>query len=138
MCVKGNKVPAFRKKYIDEILDIIRENAKQEFMVIEKEQKKKGLPRAVLTDRISDKINNVTDAIFASELFKDEELFRNEVKNCCSKVLMELIGFENLMQRVPEVYLKAIFASSLASCYVYSFGLDADEIDFYDYIKKIK
>jgi glutamate dehydrogenase len=138
MCVKGNKVPAFRKKYINEILDIIRENATQEFMVIEKEQKKKGLPRAVLTDRLSDKINDVTDAIYASGLFKDGEFFRNAVKNCCPKVLMELIGFEKLMQRIPEVYLKAIFASSLASRYVYSFGLDADEIDFYDYVKKFK
>jgi len=138
MCVRNNRVPAFRKRYISEILEIIRENATLEYRVISRENREKGLPRVVLTDRISDKINGVTDAIYASGLFKDRRLFRNVIQCCCPTVLIDEIGFTRIMRRVPEAYLRAVFASRMASRYVYSCGLDGNEIDFYNYIKDFK
>jgi glutamate dehydrogenase len=138
MCVKDGKIPSFRKQYIHEILEIIRENAFLEFKLIQKEKQQKGIPRVMLSDRISEKINSVTDAIFASELFKESKFFQRVVECCCPLVLIELVGFQEVLKRVPDQYLRAIFASRMASRYVYSCGLDANEIDFHNFIKNFK
>ncbi len=138
MCVKNQHVPAFRKRYVAEILDIIRENATLEFQVISQEHRENGTSCVLLTDRLSDKINSVTDAIYTSELFKDRKLFRRVIQCCCPSVLIEEVGFEKIMRRVPEAYLRAVFASRMASRYVYECGLDANEIDFHSFIKNFK
>ncbi len=138
MCVHNNKVTPFREQYIKQILRIIKENASLEFNLIEKEHGKTNIPRSVLTERISDKINQVTDAVYASELYKNEEFFKAVVKGCCPDVLIKQVGFDAVMERVPVLYLRAIFASRLASRYVYSFGLEANEIDFLNYVNQCK
>jgi glutamate dehydrogenase len=138
MCVKNTKVPSFRKRYIEEILEIIRENARLEFDVIWGEHERLDLPRSVLTDRISEKTNAIADAINRSDLFKDKELFRNVIECCCPQALIEQIGFDKILQRVPQRYLEALFASSLASRYVYKHGLEANEIDFYGYLREYR
>ncbi|NOR14722.1 MAG: hypothetical protein GQ544_03355 [Candidatus Aminicenantes bacterium] len=138
MCVKKGRIPVLRKKYIREILDIIRENASREYHAIQRESRKTNIPRAVLSDQISDKINAVTDAVYASELFKDRKLFRNVIQCCCPSVLIDFLGFDKIFKRVPETYLKAIFASRLSSRYVYEYGLDANEIDFHNFLKTFK
>jgi glutamate dehydrogenase len=138
MCVKNKKVPLFRKRYVEEILEIIRENARLEFEVIWREHKRLDLPRAVLTDRISIKINAITDAINASDLVEDEALFKKVIECCCPRILIEEIGFDKILGRVPQRYLEALFASSLASRYVYKYGLEANEIDFYSYLQEYR
>ena len=138
MCVKNGRIPPFRKQYIEGILEIIRENARLEFDIIWKENQEKNIPRSALSDLISQKINQIKDAIYASELFNDKELFRKVVECCCPQVLVEHAGFENIMERIPLSYLKAIFASRLASRYVYKYGLDANEVDFFEFIKEYR
>jgi glutamate dehydrogenase len=138
MAVNEGRVPSFRKAYVEEILDIIRENASLEFEIIWKEHLKSGLPRAVLTDRISEKINNIKDAVYASNLGEDKDLFAKVLDCYCPRILTETVGLDEIMRRVPDAYLKAILASRLASRYVYSFGLDATEIDFHTFIKNYK
>ena len=83
MCVKGEKIPEFRRHYVEEILQLIKENATLEFKVIEAEKARWNCPRARISDLLSDKINSVTDAIYSSELFQREDLFRRVIA-CCS------------------------------------------------------
>jgi glutamate dehydrogenase len=138
MCVKTGKVPPFRQRYVEEILEIIRENARLEFQVIWEEHERTLTPRSVLTDRISEKINTITDAINMSDLPADEALFKSVIECCCPQVLIEKIGFDRILERVPQSYLKAIFASRLASRYVYKHGLEANEIDFFDFLREYR
>ena len=138
MSVKNGQIPEFRKAYVEEILQIIRENASMEFDIIWKEHQKSGTPRAVLTDRISEKINVIKDAVYASLLDKDKELFFKVLECYCPKILINTIGLEKIFSRVPDSYLKAILASRIASRYVYSFGLEATEIDFHEFVKNYK
>ena len=138
MCVKGKKIPVFRRRYIEGILDIIRQNARLEFEVIWKENALKNIPRSKLSDLISEKINQIKDAIYASNLFSDRDLFQKVIRCCCPDVLIEQVGFQKVLERVPFSYLKAIFASRLASRYVYKYGLDANEIDFFEFIKEYR
>lgn len=136
MCVKNGNVPAFRKRYIQEIIQIIKENASLEFEIIWRENQKNKISRSILTDLISEKINAITDAIYESNLSENKELFEKVIKGYCPKILIEEIGLEKIIQRVPDSYLRAVFASRLASRYIYTYGLDANEINFFNFLKE--
>jgi glutamate dehydrogenase len=136
MCVRDGLTPEFRRKYVEQILEIIRSNARLEFEVIWRENAARKIPRAVLSDLISEKINALKDAVSKSELVKDRALFRKATSCCIPRVLIEEIGFAKLMKRVPAAYLKAVFASQLASRYVYKYGLSADELTFYEFLNQ--
>jgi glutamate dehydrogenase len=138
MCIKKGAVTAFRRKYVSQILEIIRENARLEFDIIWKENEAKKIPRAVLTDLISEKINLIKDAVGKSDLVSDRALFKKVTQCCIPRVLVEEIGFPKIIKRVPMTYLKALFASELASRYVYQYGLDANEINFYEFLNKAR
>ncbi len=138
MTIKNGDIPGFRRTYIEEIIELIRSNADMEFDVIEREKAKNDMPRVILTDLVSRKINLVTDAVYSSDLHKDKSLFENVIRCCCPAVLMKTVGFDKVLERVPDTYLRAVFASRLASRYVYSFGLDANEIDFHKYIESYR
>jgi len=80
-------------------LRIIEENASLEFDLIEKEHKKNNMTRPVLTEMISDKINKVTDAVYSSELYKNEELFKEVDKGMLPRRLIKQVGFDAVMER---------------------------------------
>ncbi len=136
MCVRDDEIPSFRKNYIDEIIQVIKKNAEMEFEIIWKENEMKNIPYSILSDRISEKINNIIDTITKSNLVKNEILFQKVIENYCPDILLQYVGFDRIVNRVPYSYLKAIFASWLASHYVYQYGIDANEIDFYDFVKE--
>jgi len=136
MCVKDGLIPEFRHAYIEQILEIIRENASLEFEIIWKENKAKRVPRAVLTDLISAKINQIKDAIIGSDLFSNKALVKKVCTCGCPSALLDLVGHDKLLKRVPATYMKAVFASRLAGQYVYKYGLDANEINFYEFLKE--
>lgn len=138
MCVKRGVVPPFRKKYVAQILEIIRENARLEFDIIWKENETRKIPRSILTDLISEKINLIKDAVGKSDLVNDRSLFKKVTECCIPGALVEEIGFAKTIKRVPMAYLKALFASELASRYVYRYGLDANEVNFYEFVKKAR
>lgn len=138
MCEKDGSIPAFRKQYIKEIIQIIKDNATKEFEIIWKENAEKKIPRSILSDLISDKINQISDAIYTSNLFENHSLFEKVVACCCPSTFINQVGFKNILKRIPKSYTKAVFASHLASSYVYEYGLHANEIDFHTYLTSYK
>jgi len=136
MCVKDGMISEFRQKYINEIIEDIKDNASKEFEVIWKENKAKGIPRAILTDVISEKINRIKDAVAASDLFANKALVKKVIAKGIPPTLVEKVGVDKILKRIPETYLKALFASRLAGAYVYKYGLDANEINFYEFLKE--
>jgi len=136
MSVRGGKTSEFRKRYVEEIVAFIRDAAHREFEVIWAEHAAKGTPRAVLTDLVSEKINRIKDAIAASDLFGDKALVRKVIASGVPAVLVEKVGLDKILKRVPETYLRALFASRIAGAYVYAHGLDSTEVSFYDFLKR--
>ena len=136
MCVRDGVIPPFRRKYVEQILEIVRANARLEFDIIWKENAAKKIPRSVLSDLISEKINAIKDSVSRTELVKDRALFKKMTACCIPRALVEEIGLPRLMKRVPGPYLKAVFASQLASRYVYRYGLNADELTFYEFLNE--
>jgi glutamate dehydrogenase len=133
---KDGKVPDFMKSYIDEIIKIIKYNARAEFNLLWNEHEKKGIPFTLLTNRVSRRINDITDAIFNSDLPANTKLRENIITEYTPKTLLELIGLESILERVPENYLNAIVASKVATNFVYKYGMESNEIDFFNYLRK--
>jgi len=136
LVVKNGATPEFRKDYVNDVLNIVRENSRLEFEVLWNENKKTKTPLAILTDQLSDKINKVSDSIHRSDLCKDATLCRAVVEQHCPPTLVKMVGIEEILKRVPSNYLQAIVASWLASHFIYEFGLAADEIDFHSFLKR--
>jgi len=137
-CVKGKREPAFRRDYIEEVLDRIRENARREFRVLWREREKKAIPLSILSDRLSEKINELTDLISESDLIEQTDLRNIVISRHVPRVLLKKIGMEKIMERLPAPYMKAMFASNLASDFVYNCGLDTTGVDFYCYLETLK
>jgi len=58
------------------------------------------------------------------------------MREALPKPLLEKLGLEIILKRFPDNYLAAIFSCYLASNYVYKFGLDASEFDFFEFMQK--
>jgi glutamate dehydrogenase len=136
MVVRNGKISDFRKTYVQEIIDHISDNARREFEIIWRENARMGIPRSILSDRISEKINAIKDSIMSAGLFEDKSLVRKVIEVGCPPVLCGLLGIGRIIQRVPESYLRALFASRLAARYVYEHGLEANEIDFFNFLQQ--
>ena len=136
LCVTDGKEPEFRKNYVNDVLNTIRENARMEFNALWQEHQKTKKPLSILSDELSNKINSVTDSIHRSDLWKNSTLLHAVIERHCPPTLVKKIGVEKIIQRVPKNYLRAIVSSYLASHYVYKFGLHADEIDFHEFLRE--
>jgi glutamate dehydrogenase len=68
------------------------------------------------------------------QLWDNEALRTKVLSTYCPKVLLDLAGLDNVIQRVPINYLKAIFSAFLASRFVYTYGLDTSPFAFYEYV----
>nr|AOE43328.1 glutamate dehydrogenase 2 [Rostrostelium ellipticum] len=137
MCVKDSVVPQFYQDYIKCVHHTIEENARLEFDCIWRESTKSKTPRSILSDLISDKINSLNDSIQDSPLWDNAVLKNKIISAACPKVLLDLLGVDKIVERVPVPYLKAIFGSYLASRFVYECGLSSPEFAFFTFIQKL-
>ena len=134
MWVKKGKAHAFRKRYVEEIIETIRSNARSEFNLLWSEHERTGKPMTHLTNEVSTRINDLTDAVVNSNLPEHESLRRRVVSGYVPSSLLELIGIDTILRRLPENYVRSIVASSIATMFVYTCGLDSDEVAFYNYM----
>ncbi|HUT65643.1 MAG TPA: NAD-glutamate dehydrogenase domain-containing protein, partial [Spirochaetota bacterium] len=128
-------VSDFRKKYIEDIIETIKRNARMEFGLLWKEHETSGIPFTLLTNMVSLKINDITDAVSGSDLPGDKKIREKIVAEYSPKPLLDLIGIDTILKRVPANYLDAIVATKIATGFVYRFGLDTTEVDFYNYVR---
>jgi len=137
MMVSNNVTPQFHKEYVSEVQHVIEENARLEFESIWREHEKHKTARCILTEQLSEKINELNDQIQAStELWDDLTLRKKVLSMACPRNLLDLIGIDKFMERVPVTYTKAIFGAFLASRFVYECGLSSPEFAFFTFIRK--
>jgi len=130
-------VPEFYTRYVEEIQNRIEENARQEFEAIWKEHELSGIPRCVLTDEVSRKINFMADGCAQSNLYNNLTLRMNVFEKAIPKRLQEIIPLPTIVNRLPPAYASAIFNSWIASSYVYTFGLATTDFHFHDFIMNL-
>ena len=142
MCVdpETKAKPQFYQDYVRDVQKIIVGNADSEFEALWKLKAETGTPFTILSDKLSVAINKLGDELANSkELWNDDIEFRNAVLlDSLPPLLLEKVGIENVLSRVPEAYLKAIFATHLASKFVYSRGIDSNPAKFLEFISSIR
>lgn len=127
--------PKFYQTYVQEIQTRIEDNADLEFECIWKEHELTKTPRHVLTDKVSDKINSLNDMIQESVLWHNVTLRHRVLDEAIPRTLIDLLGLDTILKRVPENYVRAIFGAYLASRYVYKHGLSANEFAFFEFMQ---
>ncbi|OIW33769.1 NAD-specific glutamate dehydrogenase [Coniochaeta ligniaria NRRL 30616] len=133
MChdARGN-APEFYKQYVKAVQAKICENARLEFEAIWRENEQTGTPRSVLSDTISNAITKLDEELQHSELWENEKIRRSVLADALPGLLLEKIGLDTIIERVPDPYLRAIFGSYLASRFVYEYGSSPSQFAFYD------
>ncbi|KAI1413546.1 NAD-specific glutamate dehydrogenase [Hypoxylon sp. FL1857] len=137
MChnAKG-EAPEFYKEYVKQVQATIRENARLEFEAIWREHEQTGVPRSVLSDTLSLAITTLDEELQKSDLWENLKIRRAVLADALPKLLIDKIGLDTIISRVPDSYLRAIFGSYLASRFVYEFGSNPSQFAFYDFMSK--
>ena len=128
------EVPEFYQQYVKSVQAIIEKNAELEFEAIWAEHERTGTRRAILSDELSYAIVRLNEQLQRTSLWDDIELRRVILSEAFPKLLQEKIGLDNLLKRIPENYVRAIFGSYLASRFVYKFGINPGQFAFFEFM----
>ncbi len=126
------EAPEFYKAYVKEVQNKIRDNARLEFEAIWRENEETGVSRSILSDKLSVAITTLDEELQKSDLWEDEKIRRHVLGDALPKLLLDKIGLDTVIERVPDAYLRAIFGSFLASRFVYEFGSSPSQFAFFD------
>jgi len=137
MChdARGN-VPEFYKAYVKAVQEKIQENARLEFEAIWREHEQTGVPRSIISDKLSHAITSLDEQLQHSDLWENQKVRRAVLADALPKLLIDKIGLDTIIQRVPDTYLRAIFGSYLASRFVYEYGSTPNQFAFYDFMSR--
>ncbi|EPB84272.1 glutamate dehydrogenase [Mucor circinelloides 1006PhL] len=135
MCIRDGVVPEFYEAYVKEVQSIIERNANLEFEALWEEHKKSGTPISILSDELSIAIVQLNEQLQSTGLWDNVALRETVLKRAFPKLLLEKLGLETLLKRVPENYVKAIFGATLASQFVYKYGPHPDNFAFFDFMR---
>jgi len=129
---KDGAIPEFYKRYVQQVQQKVEENALLEFECIWNENVRSGTPRSVLTDVLSTKINGISEYITASKWTDD--VIKYSLRQSIPSTLIDLVGINNILKRVPQGYLNAIVGACLSSRYIYKYGISSSELSFYQFM----
>ncbi|KAH7308077.1 NAD-dependent glutamate dehydrogenase [Stachybotrys elegans] len=138
MChnAKTGEVPEFYKQYVKQVQEKICDNARLEFEAIWREHEQTGIPRSILSDKLSVAITDLDEQLQHSDLWDNEKIRFSILQDALPRLLLDKIGLETIVSRVPENYLRGIFGSYLASRFVYEFGSQPNQFGFFDFMSK--
>ena len=125
MIFKDGKPSDFYQSYVKDIQAIISENAAAEFHCIWREHARlQGTkPRSTISDELSLKLNSLQAELENSDLFDDGPSRKGVMNRAVPKTLVERIGLDAVMERLPITYQKAMFSSWVSSHFVSSQSL---------------
>ena len=129
--------PEFYKDYVRVIGAVIRRNARLEFKAIWAANQKTGQSKVELTKILSQKINSLSDYI-SDVLDMNSPLARKILRRALPNILLSQCGFESIIKRVPQNYLRAVAATWVASRYIYKNGVEASEFTFYQFMRSVE
>ncbi|KAI8373394.1 Glutamate/Leucine/Phenylalanine/Valine dehydrogenase-domain-containing protein [Choanephora cucurbitarum] len=136
MCVKDGVVPEFYENYVKEVQKIIEHNAAIEFEALWREHQRTKSPISILSDELSIAIVQLQTQLQGSGLWDNESLRTTVLTRAFPKLLLNTLGLDKLLQRVPETYVKAIFGAYLASQFVYKYGAHPDNFAFFEFMRE--
>ncbi|HUX14459.1 MAG TPA: NAD-glutamate dehydrogenase domain-containing protein [Spirochaetia bacterium] len=136
--VAADRIPDLRRRYIEEVIDRIKENADAEFGILWSTNRETGTPISELSDHLSARILEVTAGIENSTLFEDAELVSAVLRLHVPESLIARLGMSLLLEKVPRPYLKAIFARTIARRFVYEYGIEPSYESYRLFIEQLR
>ena len=120
MIFKDGKPSEFYQSYVKDIQAKITENAANEFNCIWKEHARLqgSKTRTAISDELSQTLNNLQAELEGSDLFEDAPSRDGVLRRAIPQTLVDRIGLETLLTRLPESYQRALFSSWVASHFV--------------------
>jgi glutamate dehydrogenase len=134
MQVRDGVVPPFYAEYVKQVQNTIEKNAELEFEALWRESERTKKPKTLLSDELSYAIVRLNEELRATTLWDNVPLRRVVLCDAFPKVLLEKVGLDTLLKRVPETYVKAIFGAYLASRFVYKYGTDPSQFAFFEFM----
>jgi glutamate dehydrogenase len=137
MAVKNGVIPKFYSDYVKTVQEFIKTNADLEFECIWRESTiYTEKTKAEISDQLSLAILELKNQLKEDEaLWEDEELRTYVLSMALPSLLQEKVGgIEVLLSRLPENYQKAVFGSCLASRFIYAYGIEPNQMAFFDYM----
>ncbi|RLN81155.1 hypothetical protein BBO99_00003937 [Phytophthora kernoviae] len=131
------KIPDFYAAYVSEVQKRIDLNAQREFECIWREHERTGTYFSELTNQLSERITDLSAKVQHSGLWENKALREKIFTDGFPEILLSKTTKEELLSRLPESYTRALFASQLASRFIYSVGLGAPEFSFYEFIEEL-
>ncbi|KDR82436.1 hypothetical protein GALMADRAFT_237757 [Galerina marginata CBS 339.88] len=137
MIFKDGKPSQFYQSYVKDIQAKITENAAAEFHCIWKEHARlQGTKtRTAISDELSQTLNNLQAELESSDLFDDVPSRNGVMSRAIPKTLVDQVGLETLLKRLPEAYQKALFSSWVASHFIYKYGVNGSSVDFFHFAR---
>ncbi|TPX41085.1 glutamate dehydrogenase [Synchytrium endobioticum] len=134
MQVHGGAIPPFYAAYVNQVQAIIEKNAELEFECLWKEAARTGRPKSLLSDELSVAIVKLNEELQTTTLWDNVSLRKVVMRDAFPNLLLELLGLDTLMKRVPPNYVKAIFGAFLASKFVYKYGTEPSQFAFFEFM----
>lgn len=132
MCTKDDgSIPLFYQDYVKQVQKKIKENATLEFEAIWREHEITKQSRSILSDTLSIAITKMDEELQKSSLWDNVPFRHSVLSEALPNLLLEKIGLETILDRVPDNYLRAIFGSFLASRFIYKHGINASQVAFF-------
>ena len=122
--------PQLYEGYIQAIQKRVCDDTRLEFEALWREKEQTGTPISVLVDTLSVAINTLNEELQKSELWHNEEIRRGVIAKALPKALLDQLGLDTIIQRVPEAFLRGVFGSYLASRFVYQHGSAPSQCQF--------
>ncbi|TFK48742.1 NADH-dependent glutamate dehydrogenase [Heliocybe sulcata] len=139
MIFKDGKPSDFYQSYVRDVQEKITENAAAEFQCIWREHARLqgSKPRTTISDELSSTLNNLQAELESSDLFDDEPSKKGVMRRAIPKTLVEQVGLEELLSRLPESYQRALFSSWVASHFIYKYGVNGSSVDFFHFARDL-
>jgi len=140
MSVKDEKnPPRFYASLVQDIIARIEQNARMEFDCIWRDSEAKFFngSKTLISDALSRKIVAIMEFLMNSNLHEDKALFRYVLAKYTPPTVLSVVPLDEIIKRVPQNYLRAIFEKYVASTFVYSAGMNANEFTFFKFMRKL-
>jgi len=139
MIFKDGKPSEFYQNYVKDVQGKIIENAAAEFQCLWREHSRLGgaKPRTTISDELSSTLNNLQAELESSDLFDDVPSRKGVMRRAIPKTLVDQVGLDVLLQRLPEPYQRALFSSWVASHFIYKYGVNGSSVDFFHFARDL-
>ena len=128
--------PPFYQAYVRDVQTMIEENAELEFECLWMEHHKQKKPLSILSDELSLSILRMVEELEKTTFWDNASLRYQVLSEAFPKTLLQKLGYDTLLARVPIPYLQAIFYSRLASRFVYQYGVNPSQFAFFTFMSE--